>query len=596
MVPPAASPDMDPRERSWLQGNPTKLWGWRPEFFSESEIIAMVRQCLAQRELGIGPRTLDVYVSSPLCASKCRYCQYFSQPRQSVSHGALLTQTLISGLRRWRLELGHLRADNVYFGGGTPSLPEAEQLERLFSAFTDLFTVRGEFTFEANPRTLTPEKIDVAAGAGVGRISIGVQSTDPQVLARIGRPSVDLDHLGRLLSAQRSHGIFSNADLVFDLPGQAPSSVRTDVQRLTALQPDSITMYRFVSVPGIRRGNSPPMSYNELFRPRDLLTLLRRGYVPSQWEQADANFSFVRASRTTRKYLTRLIPSRIRGFVVPGATRFGYTCFDDAFSNLIGLGPGAFSRLFNHGWFRDVSSLTPPDSLRRAIYCGTTLTRPEQCHTAILRPLLQGRWHRLEVLERLCGAGATSDLRQALHSSAIQWRGGFFRLRRSLSEGEQTAFFRRIMPLPEEDERSIPQRVRAKGISLFGDLEPAILPDIDGPSGQIPALWAWLVAMELDGPEARFEKWVLVSAAKDLATFGSPEANASPEVFSVGWAGSNNATEASGAFALSLRIRPDVPVEQATADFFASLVAATANLVPPTSYRPPQSDGQNRQP
>ena len=126
------------------------------------------------QDLPSGP--LAVYVHIPFCLSRCGYCSFFSLP---FSTGALTgyLDCLLREIGLFRRRLGGMiSAKTLYFGGGTPSLLDAGQLQAICSCF-DL-TPDAEVTLEVNPLQITPRFLQALRSTPVNRLSIGVQSLD----------------------------------------------------------------------------------------------------------------------------------------------------------------------------------------------------------------------------------------------------------------------------------------------------------------------------------------------------------------------------------------------------------------------------------
>ncbi|MGE0546730.1 MAG: radical SAM family heme chaperone HemW [Kofleriaceae bacterium] len=174
-------------------------------------------------------RALGVYVHVPWCRKLCPYCDF------AVEVGEPPHDDYLAALVR---EL-HARADEVsgqlvsiYFGGGTPSLWRPDCLARMIAEITERFAVRPiEVTIEANPTDCTGANLEAWRSAGINRVSIGVQSLDPQELIVLGR-----DHRfgdGRAaVERSRAAGLSTSADFILGTP--VPGSARHPVQTLDA--------------------------------------------------------------------------------------------------------------------------------------------------------------------------------------------------------------------------------------------------------------------------------------------------------------------------------------------------------------------------
>lgn len=183
-----------------------------------------------------------VYIHVPFCVAKCRYCDFVSKP---LAPDAL--EPYLAALEREIAaapEAGR-RAGSLFFGGGTPSLLSGGQLDRLLRALRRAFSVDpgAEITVEANPGTLTAAQADEYRALGVNRVSLGVQSLDDALLARIGRRHTRREALAAF-GLLRAAG-FDNlgVDLIHGLPGQSPAIWRRDLARALELGPEHLSLY-----------------------------------------------------------------------------------------------------------------------------------------------------------------------------------------------------------------------------------------------------------------------------------------------------------------------------------------------------------------
>ena len=176
---------------------------------------------------GHADNKLGLYISIPFCRSKCTYCNFASGVYPAKDHVRYVDRVIedMDESGEWAARLGvemPRRVDTIYLGGGTPSLLEPALIARLFGAVRARFTVEAgaEITVECAPGQLADETIDALAGAGVNRVSLGVQSfidREAHVSGRLHSRAIVLDDLKRL----RAAGIVNlNVDLIAGLAGQ----------------------------------------------------------------------------------------------------------------------------------------------------------------------------------------------------------------------------------------------------------------------------------------------------------------------------------------------------------------------------------------
>jgi oxygen-independent coproporphyrinogen-3 oxidase len=184
---------------------------------------------------------LGLYVHIPFCSAICNYCNF----NRGLFDGALKEQYVAALLGEIRAAADGAAADTIYFGGGTPSLLEPSEVRSVIDACRQAFAVApgAEITLEANPETVTPERLAGFRAAGINRLSYGVQSFRDDELQRLTR----LHSAGRAAEAfamARSAG-FDNLslDLMMWLPQQTVPHWLESVDALIGLGPEHASMY-----------------------------------------------------------------------------------------------------------------------------------------------------------------------------------------------------------------------------------------------------------------------------------------------------------------------------------------------------------------
>jgi oxygen-independent coproporphyrinogen-3 oxidase len=192
---------------------------------------------------------LGLYIHIPFCSAICNYCNFnrglFDAALKEQYVAALLREIASQGDPSTALGAGGSAADTIYFGGGTPSLLEPSEIAAIISACRSALAVTAdaEITMEANPETVTPERLEQFRAAGINRLSYGVQSFRDEELQR----------LSRLHSASRAAEAFAMArgagfdnvslDLMMWLPQQAIAQWLESVDALIALGPEHASLY-----------------------------------------------------------------------------------------------------------------------------------------------------------------------------------------------------------------------------------------------------------------------------------------------------------------------------------------------------------------
>ncbi|AKI01941.1 Fe-S oxidoreductase, coproporphyrinogen III oxidase [Hoeflea sp. IMCC20628] len=193
-----------------------------------------------------------LYLGVPFCRTRCKSCPYFiSLLPENDQHNRedAYVEALIKDLEHWatfrRWRTGLVR--NIYIGGGTGSVLRTDNLKRLVDKIFSLFRVADdyEFTLEGNARDFDDEKIDFLVGSKINRLSLGVQSFQPEILATIGSPHAAEDSI-RVIRAFQSRG-FKNIqlDLMYNMPGHTLNVWRRDLKTLNDLDIPHFTIYLY---------------------------------------------------------------------------------------------------------------------------------------------------------------------------------------------------------------------------------------------------------------------------------------------------------------------------------------------------------------
>lgn len=199
-------------------------------------------------------RAGGIYLHIPFCERKCHYCAFLS----GKSTEAEREQYVRALIREIETRTFHLRGkngedahfpsvlmDTVFFGGGTPSLLTPEQIGRILAVLRTHFSITSdaEITMEANPGTLTREKLEGYRAAGVNRLSMGVQSMDDERLRFLGRIHTAADVIREYREARESGFENINLDLIFAVPGMTLADAEEDVRRILDLEPEHVSFY-----------------------------------------------------------------------------------------------------------------------------------------------------------------------------------------------------------------------------------------------------------------------------------------------------------------------------------------------------------------
>jgi len=191
-----------------------------------------------------------VYVHIPFCAARCDYCDFATWTDRGHLIDAYVEACVVD-IERRRAER-HPPATSVFFGGGTPSLIDAAQLARILDAIDR--TDDAEITVECNPDSVDAAKLATYRRAGVNRLSFGVQSMAPHVLAALGRTH-DPDNVTRAIALARETGFERlNVDLIYGTPGETRDDWRATVAGAVALGVSHVSAYALTVEPATPLG------------------------------------------------------------------------------------------------------------------------------------------------------------------------------------------------------------------------------------------------------------------------------------------------------------------------------------------------------
>lgn len=272
-----------------------------------------------------------LYLHIPFCVSKCSYCAF-----SSIAGGSRLMAPYIETLHEEidrHASLGANRTvQSVYFGGGTPSLLAPAALTGLLAHCRQVFEVASdaEITLEANPETVTGDRIDGYLNAGVNRISMGVQSLNAEDLAELGRPHTPDRAIAAYSTIRRAGCRNINLDLIYGVPGQTVEGWRTTLTRTLDLGPDHLSAYALTPEPGTDIGIAVANGHL-LLPPDDLIERLETAL-----------------SETVEQF--GLHRYEISNYAAPGAAcrhNLLYWSCDD----WLGFGASAHSHLAGHRWW-----------------------------------------------------------------------------------------------------------------------------------------------------------------------------------------------------------------------------------------------------
>ncbi|MEV7691799.1 radical SAM family heme chaperone HemW [Microbacterium sp. NPDC089189] len=202
-------------------------------------------------------RDFGVYIHVPYCRVRCGYCDFNTYTADELrghrrdDYPDAVAQEI--ALAQRVLEAAPRPAQTVFFGGGTPTLLSTDALGGMLSAVRDTFGIApgAEVTVEANPDSVTPESLARLAAAGVTRVSIGMQSVVPHVLAALDRTH-DPANVATAVAGARAAGLDVSVDLIYGAPGESLEDWRASVTAALALEPDHLSAYALIIEDGTK--------------------------------------------------------------------------------------------------------------------------------------------------------------------------------------------------------------------------------------------------------------------------------------------------------------------------------------------------------
>lgn len=284
---------------------------WRPLKFEQarrawkSVARRMERQELPYERVGL-------YVHVPFCLSRCSYCSMTSiisaRPRDYDEY----LECLQSEMKLLELPEG-LDVWTLYIGGGTPSILQARQLEKLLKILHDRFDLSNcvQKMVELSPTTATPEKIRVFKDYGFNKVTIGIQTTDTEVLKRVNRIQNNKAAVGTYHAVRKAGIPYINIDLMAGLPGQSVESFMKSLDLVLSLKPDTVHINPFYpnEVPALCRSGQG-MSASELAARSKMVLLAKEkiaDVLPSAFEEDD------KSKENVQLYYSKQLNSSIFG-------------------------------------------------------------------------------------------------------------------------------------------------------------------------------------------------------------------------------------------------------------------------------------------
>lgn len=214
--------------------------------------------------------SFGVYLHVPFCATRCGYCDFNTYTPGQLGSGAtqgdyldaIVAELEMAVVKHPELARG---ADTVFVGGGTPSMLGAGGLRRLLDGVRNSFGLAddAEVTTESNPESTSPEFFEGLAEAGFTRVSLGMQSAVPHVLATLDRTHTPGRPAAAVAEARAAGFEHINLDVIYGTPGESMADLDTTLEAVLATEVDHVSAYSLIVEPGtamarkVRRGELP---------------------------------------------------------------------------------------------------------------------------------------------------------------------------------------------------------------------------------------------------------------------------------------------------------------------------------------------------
>lgn len=291
--------------------NQIPLEPWR----DSDRLMAEIASVVQERET----KPLSIYVAVPFCSYKCHFCDWVASVPSSVLRSgaasrARYVDALVRQIRHYGPELTDMgyRPHYMYWGGGTPTRLDPDDFRKIHAALAESFDLSGlkQWSVETTPNDLTVEKLDTLLDIGVGRMSVGVQSLNPEQLRKSGRGHSAEQAVAAIEFLTRSAMPSFNVDVMTGFPEEDPIWIDRTLTRLVELGAPHFSVYPFRTSPKtvveqqVRRGRVTPNTFERQLAAYSRATnlLQNAGYAQGQhhssWrrderhEDKDGNYKY----------------------------------------------------------------------------------------------------------------------------------------------------------------------------------------------------------------------------------------------------------------------------------------------------------------
>jgi putative oxygen-independent coproporphyrinogen III oxidase len=277
------------------------------------------------------PNGFGVYVHVPFCATRCGYCDFNTYTASEGVEQTGYVEQVLDELALAAKVIDPARVETVFFGGGTPTLLPAGDLGRILDGIDRTWGLAGgaEVTTEANPESVSPASLRELRAAGFNRISLGMQSTAPHVLALLDRRHTPGRAVAAVAEAHAAGFERVNLDLIYGSPGETADDFAGSLRAVLDSGVDHVSAYALIVEDGTRLATR--MRRGELPYPDDDVAADR--YLAAEEVLTGAGFAWYEVSNWSRRS-----PCRHNQLYWTGGDWWG-------------LGPGAHSHVGGVRWW-----------------------------------------------------------------------------------------------------------------------------------------------------------------------------------------------------------------------------------------------------
>lgn len=190
---------------------------------------------------------LELYIHIPFCVKKCNYCDFVSAPADGLQQSRYIS-ALLNEISAKGIYAKNMTVRSVFIGGGTPSLLDGDYISIIMETVKEHYELApgAEITIEANPGTLTRQKLDTYLESGINRISIGLQSVNDENLKLLGRIH-NFDDFTKCFETAYSEGFENiNVDMIYALPDQSLEEWKSELELVSSLPVTHISAYSLI--------------------------------------------------------------------------------------------------------------------------------------------------------------------------------------------------------------------------------------------------------------------------------------------------------------------------------------------------------------